>query len=947
MTAEVFDLELSSLRLPQDRSELSRELVGKAEFHDDAFRSRYDTKTLFYDCFVDAEANEVLLIGPPLLNLRQYVEEATFFVDGRSVSIKEIRDISRCSVIALDAADGTNLTIQHALFGGQISIGRSYIDELSGLNGLYTISLNNRLEWIKDWLNYYVRLHGAETVVLSDNGSTDYSLAQLRKTISGVRGLQKAVILRAPYPFGPTAENKTAYSALFLQRSLAELCRLRFFARARAVLNVDIDELVHSKKGQSIFDAAAASTDGYVRADAEWVYTLEPSEKGFARHVDHAYVSTSGKPKANRKWCIVPNGPQKGRQWLTHFIGSRKDPVNSDFRLWHFRQVSTGWKFGRSNVETELTHNPELADTMNRAFVNYQGHAQTSDMSLRAKVDYDEVIVTNGIKVPFVSKIITPSIEKPMRNSRYLDGECKALRELLQPGDRVLECGAGVGLLSTIAAISDGVDSVTAVEANPKLIPVIEETHRLNGVQDVNLIYGVVSPQTTEPLDFYLRKDFRASSIEPDSHPYVSVVQVPSLGITDLIKDQDPTVIAIDIEGGELGLLDHADLSNVRLLIIEFHPKIYGDENVRAITDMLAKKGLKIGPVEEPTTVGRFFREITPLQPVSLQPAAQRFLISTCMKDEGPFILEWIAWHKSIGINDFVVFTNDCSDGTDLILDRLEELGQLRHLPNPAVATGSTYFQPIALSYAPYLSEWRKADFYISMDVDEFINIRVGSGHISDLIDATGGFDALSMSELNHGSNGQMNFKPGLVTEQFPRHQSEEPRRRDARRGVKTITRLSEKLDRVRNHRPDFMPGQDDVVWIDGSGRPLDTLQGDKTLNGIDVRGSYDLIVLDHFPLRSLESYLIKMFRGDVVISKNRVSQRYWRTRNRDESQTSNFDRQQKAFKKVFDEYLTDPELRSLYEKTCKIHVDRAAELLTKPEFIERKEWILANAWST
>ncbi len=571
---------------------------------------------------------------------------------------------------------------------------------------------------------------------------------------------------------------------------------------------------------------------------------------------------------------------------------------------------------------------------------------KTDEAAPHPGIDYSEVIVTNGVKVPFVPKIITPPIEKPMRNNRYEGGECAALRELLIPGDRVLELGAGVGLLSTVAAMSKGVESVLTVEANPEMIPLIKETHRLNGAKNIELINGVVAPRTTEPLDFYLRKDFWASSMEPDSRPYVDVVQVPSFGIKDLIQKQNPTVIAIDIEGGELGLFDKADLSKVRLLIIEFHSKVYGKANVTAITKLLEKKGLKVDPVEKPTTVRRFFRETAPAQPAVWPISKPRFLVTTCMKDEGPYILEWLAWHKYIGIQDFVVFTNDCSDGTDLILDRLEELGQLRHLPNPALATGSTFFQPIALKYTPHLSEWHKADFYISMDVDEFINVRIGNGQLSGLLQATGSFDALSMSELNHGSNGRMHFEPGLMTEQFPLHQTETPYRRKALRGVKTITRISEKLDRPRNHRPDFVGSGHDVVWLDGSGRPLETLKEDKTLNGIDVRGSSDFVVLDHFPLRSLESYLIKMFRGDVVVKKNQVSQRYWRLRNQNDSQTSNFDRQQKGFQKQLKKYMADPMLKSLHGKSCEIHAKRAVKLLTKPDFIERKEWILANAWN-
>ena len=564
---------------------------------------------------------------------------------------------------------------------------------------------------------------------------------------------------------------------------------------------------------------------------------------------------------------------------------------------------------------------------------------------MSAPLVYDSVIETNGVKVPFVPAIITPAIEKPMRNNRYEVGECNALRERIRPGDRVLELGAGVGLLSTVAAQCAGVEKVVAVEANPEMIPLIAETHRLNGVDQVTLINGVADLYSGDEVSFYLRGDFWASSMEPDSRPYINEVKVPSVGIHDLIAEHDPTVIVCDIEGGEFGLFEEADLSGVRLIIMEFHPKVYGNRATKELQEMLVRKGLQIVPVDKETTVRTFVRPTLPAAAKNWPPKAPRFFIATCMKDEGPFILEWIAWHKSIGIQDFVVFTNDCSDGTDLILDRLEEMGYLRHLPNPALATDSTYFQPIALNYVQHLREWRRADFFISMDVDEFINIRVGDGKMTDLLAATGYFDALSMSELNHGSNSVAAFRDALVTEQFPKHQTETPGKWKALRGVKTIVRLSDKLERARNHRPDFRLSDEAVIWRDGSARHLTTLADDPTLNGIDVRGTYDLVVLDHFPLRSLDSYLIKMFRGDVVIKKNRVSQRYWRLRNQNEQATSGFERQQKGFRRELKKLMADKTLASLHQKACEIHTKRAKDLLELPEFLERRDWILGNAW--
>lgn len=368
MSVEVFDLPLSGLRLPDQPNIPARRLIGNKSFHDAAFLAKYDHRTLFYDCFSDQESGRIALLGPPLLNFKELVTKADFRLDDRPVGIHEIQDLSRCSITLLDAEAGHEVQVKHPLFEGRMAVNPNFVESFSGLNGLYTISLNNRLEWIADWLDYYVRLHGAETVVLADNGSTAYPAAALRRTLASIRGLRRAVILRAPFPFGPTAENKAGYAALFLQRSLAELGRRRFFKEARAVMNADIDELVHSWRGRSIFDATVAAATGYVRANAQWVYAPNPGSAGFARHRDHSHVSLSGKPKSNRKYCVAPTGPQGGKQWLTHFINDRKDPVDPDFYLWHFRQISTGWKYERGTFDTELIPDRELSSAMQSAF---------------------------------------------------------------------------------------------------------------------------------------------------------------------------------------------------------------------------------------------------------------------------------------------------------------------------------------------------------------------------------------------------------------------------------------------------------------------------------------------------------------------------------------------------------------------------------------------------
>ena len=68
---------------------------------------------------------------------------------------------------------------------------------------------------------------------------------------------------------------------------------------------------------------------------------------------------------------------------------------------------------------------------------------------------------------------------------------------------------------------------------------------------------------------------------------------------------------------------------------------------------------------------------------------SQAITVFTTMKNEGPYMLEWVAFHKTLGVDHFVIFTNDCEDGTDDIARRLQELGVASHVPNEVKEGGN------------------------------------------------------------------------------------------------------------------------------------------------------------------------------------------------------------------------------------------------------------------
>ena len=88
------------------------------------------------------------------------------------------------------------------------------------------------------------------------------------------------------------------------------------------------------------------------------------------------------------------------------------------------------------------------------------------------------------------------------------------------------------------------------------------------------------------------------------------------------------------------------------------------------------------------------------------------------MKDEGPYILEWLAYHRAIGFTNFLIYTNDCSDGTDTMFDLLQSKGFVQHRQNPFKKT-KLKPQHAALQAADKEPLVQQADWLICMDVDE------------------------------------------------------------------------------------------------------------------------------------------------------------------------------------------------------------------------------------
>jgi protein-L-isoaspartate O-methyltransferase len=72
-----------------------------------------------------------------------------------------------------------------------------------------------------------------------------------------------------------------------------------------------------------------------------------------------------------------------------------------------------------------------------------------------------------GIELPLKHPLITPPIQRDIYFGDYERKELDVIERRLEPGDKVMEVGAGIGFLSAYCARVLGDDRVFAYEANP------------------------------------------------------------------------------------------------------------------------------------------------------------------------------------------------------------------------------------------------------------------------------------------------------------------------------------------------------------------------------------------------------------------------------------------------------------------------------------------------
>lgn len=141
------------------------------------------------------------------------------------------------------------------------------------------------------------------------------------------------------------------------------------------------------------------------------------------------------------------------------------------------------------------------------------------------------------------------------------------------------------------------------------------------------------------------------------------------------------------------------------------------------------------------------------------------FTLLTSMKNEGIFIVEWVAFHRALGFEMFVVFTNDCDDATVPLLKAIQRDGGLIHVHNKLTSEETPQASALRQGFA--MDVVQASEWVLVSDVDEFLVIDLPDHSILGLADLASDSDAVAILWKSFGSQGYLKDNGSLIHERY------------------------------------------------------------------------------------------------------------------------------------------------------------------------------------
>ncbi|HAX19782.1 MAG TPA: hypothetical protein DCY64_05810 [Hydrogenophaga sp.] len=241
--------------------------------------------------------------------------------------------------------------------------------------------------------------------------------------------------------------------------------------------------------------------------------------------------------------------------------------------------------------------------------------------------------------------------------------------------------------------------------------------------------------------------------------------------------------------------------------------------------------------------------------------------IAAIMKNEGPYLVEWLAHHRCLGVQNFFIAANDNDDDNLRLFKALEEQGYLRLLLTPT----REGVKPQIPAYAAVLDRFgSEVQWMAFIDADEFI---WPTSDLQDLPSMVARFHAqtqvgaIALNWATYGSSRQVHFEDQPVIQRFERRANDGF---EVNHHIKSIVR-TKAVARYRNPHYAVLHAGYQYLHTDGTAyrRKPSYFEKTPTALGLSETICWQDFRINHYVIKSWTEYVDRKIRRGRAVSPN------------------------------------------------------------------------------
>lgn len=229
--------------------------------------------------------------------------------------------------------------------------------------------------------------------------------------------------------------------------------------------------------------------------------------------------------------------------------------------------------------------------------------------------------------------------------------------------------------------------------------------------------------------------------------------------------------------------------------------------------------------------------------------------IAAIFKNEYPYILEWLAYHISLGVNKFYIADNISTDGSSELLDELHDLKVITRVVWPT--NDGVKPQLPAYNHIAKIAKEEDVEWLLFIDADEFIVLDSGiddfDSYINLIESKNKNVGAVAINWAVYGSSNIVLRNNNNVIESFDFRMEQNS---NINRHYKTLLRLDSYIS--TGGTPHGFEIKSDFDYTNSNGELLDS-----PLRGLSDKVVWENIRINHYMIKSKGEFALKkMLKG-------------------------------------------------------------------------------------